>query len=61
MRRKGDCWHNAVAESFFSTLKTELVQNRSYASHDEATASIGVSTASTTRVVATLISGVAVR
>ena len=24
MSRKGDCWDNAVAESFFSTLKTEL-------------------------------------
>ena len=41
MSRKGDCWDNAVAESFFSTLKTELIQNRIYASHDEATASIG--------------------
>lgn len=27
MSRKGDCWDNAVAESFFSTLKTELVYN----------------------------------
>ena len=25
MSRKGDCWDNAVAESFFGTLKTELV------------------------------------
>jgi putative transposase len=25
MSRKGDCWDNAVAESFFSTLKTELL------------------------------------
>jgi len=23
MRRKGDCWDNAVAESFFRSLKTE--------------------------------------
>ena len=23
MSRKGDCWDNAAAESFFSTLKTE--------------------------------------
>ena len=23
MSRKGNCWDNAVAESFFSTLKTE--------------------------------------
>lgn len=26
MSRKGDCWDNAVAESFFKTLKYELVQ-----------------------------------
>jgi len=25
MSRKGDCWDNAVAESFFATLKTELI------------------------------------
>ena len=25
MSRKGDCWDNAVAESFFGTLKQELV------------------------------------
>src|SRR6186713_3329086 len=25
MSRKGNCWDNAVAESFFSTLKRELV------------------------------------
>jgi transposase InsO family protein len=25
MRRTGNCWDNAVAESFFATLKTELV------------------------------------
>ncbi|MDE1193126.1 MAG: integrase core domain-containing protein [Arachidicoccus sp.] len=24
MSRKGNCWDNAVAESFFKTLKTEL-------------------------------------
>ena len=23
--RKGNCWDNAVAESFFKTLKTELI------------------------------------
>ena len=31
MSRKGDCWDNAVSESFFGTLKTEhvlLVQHR---------------------------------
>jgi len=25
MSRKGDCWDNSVAESFFSTLKKELI------------------------------------
>ncbi|MCZ6903024.1 MAG: integrase core domain-containing protein, partial [Rickettsia endosymbiont of Ixodes persulcatus] len=25
MSRKGNCWDNAVAESFFHTIKTELV------------------------------------
>lgn len=25
MSRKGDCWDNAVAESFFKTIKTELI------------------------------------
>ena len=28
MSRKGNCWDNAVAESFFATLKTELVYRR---------------------------------
>lgn len=27
MSRKGNCWDNAVAESFFGTLKTELIYN----------------------------------
>jgi putative transposase len=30
MSRKGDCWDNAVAESFFSTLKRELVHKRRF-------------------------------
>jgi len=30
MSRKGDCWDNAVAESFFGTLKTELVHGAGY-------------------------------
>ena len=41
MSRKGDCWDNAVAESFFSTLKTELVGEHIYTSHDAATVAIG--------------------
>jgi transposase InsO family protein len=36
MSRKGDCWDNAVAESFFSTLKTERVHLRLYRSRTEA-------------------------
>jgi len=30
MSRKGNCWDNAVAESFFATLKKELVNRRSW-------------------------------
>lgn len=40
MSRKGDCWDNAVAESFFSTLKAELVHRTDYVSHDHARASV---------------------
>lgn len=36
MSRAGDCWDNAVAESFFATLKTELVHGRFYATRQEA-------------------------
>jgi putative transposase len=28
MSRKGNCWDNAVAESFFSTIKTELIRGQ---------------------------------
>jgi len=30
MSRSGDCWDNAVAESFFATLKKELVRDRPF-------------------------------
>jgi len=40
MSRKGDCWDNAVAESFFATLKSELVVHQDYLTRDQATASI---------------------
>ncbi len=30
MSRKGDCWDNAVSESFFHTLKTELIHQQTY-------------------------------
>jgi putative transposase len=32
MSRKGDCWDNAVSESFFGTLKQELIYRRQYSS-----------------------------
>ncbi len=35
MSRTGNCWDNAVAESFFGTLKTELVHRRDWASRHE--------------------------
>jgi putative transposase len=35
MSRKGNCWDNAVAESFFATLKTELVHDRLWANRLE--------------------------
>ena len=36
MSRKGNCWDNAVAESFFGSLKQERVQWKSYQSRHEA-------------------------
>jgi len=36
MSRKGDCWDNAVAESFFHTLKVELIHGRNYKTRQEA-------------------------
>jgi putative transposase len=41
MSRTGDCWDNAVAESFFATLKGELVDHERYPTRAAATASIG--------------------
>jgi putative transposase len=41
MSRSGDCWDNAVAESFFATLKTELVDHERYPTRAAAVASIG--------------------
>jgi transposase InsO family protein len=40
MSRKGDCWDNAVVESFFGTLKSERVHWRSYQTREEARADI---------------------
>jgi putative transposase len=36
MSRKGNCWDNAVSESFFHTLKTELTYHQTYVSREEA-------------------------
>ncbi|MCK4910723.1 MAG: IS3 family transposase, partial [Thermodesulfovibrionales bacterium] len=36
----GDCWDNAVAESFFGTLKQELVHHESYRTRAEARLSV---------------------
>jgi len=36
MSRKGNCWDNAVAESFFKSLKTELIYHANYSTIKEA-------------------------
>lgn len=36
MSKKGDCWDNAVAESFFGSLKTERIHHQSYRTREEA-------------------------
>lgn len=36
MSRKGDCWDNAVVESFFGTLKNERTHHQRYATREEA-------------------------
>jgi putative transposase len=40
MSRKGNCYDNAVVESFFSTLKNELVHERDYHTREEAQAEV---------------------
>ena len=40
MSGRGDCWDNAAMESFWATLKTELVHHEHYATHEQARASI---------------------
>jgi transposase InsO family protein len=40
MSRKGDCYDNAVVESFFATLKTELVDEAGWATRDDARAGL---------------------
>jgi putative transposase len=40
MSRKGNCWDNAVMESFFGSLKEECVGNTIYCSHEQARLSL---------------------
>jgi putative transposase len=40
MSRRGNCWDNAPMESFFASLKKELVHDEDYATRDQAKASI---------------------
>ena len=40
MSRKGDCWDNAMMESFFATLKKELVHQESYETREAAKRSL---------------------
>ena len=36
MSRKGDCWDNACAETFFKSLKTELIGDRVFETREQA-------------------------
>jgi len=40
MSRRGDCWDNAVVESFFATLKKEEVHRENYLTREQAKASL---------------------
>jgi transposase InsO family protein len=40
MSRKGNCWDNAVVESFFASIKVEIKPERSWRSRDEARCAI---------------------
>lgn len=40
MSRKGDCWDNAVAESFFATLKKDLIHRHYWFSKRQATEAV---------------------
>jgi putative transposase len=41
MSCKGNCWDNAVAESFFSNLKNEAMHDRLFSSRAEGKAVVG--------------------
>lgn len=36
MSRKGNCWDNAVAESFFSIIKSELIHHERFKDRNDA-------------------------
>jgi putative transposase len=40
MSRKGDCWDNAVVESFNATIKTELIHRTKWITREEARAAV---------------------
>jgi transposase InsO family protein len=40
MSRKGNCWDNAVVESFFASLKTELVAEARWETRAEAKSAV---------------------
>jgi len=40
MSRRGNCWDNAVAESFFASLKKEQIKKRIYNNRDQAIADV---------------------
>ena len=40
MSRAGNCYDNAAMESFFATLKGELIHHEDYATHEQARGSI---------------------
>jgi putative transposase len=40
MSRKGNCWDNAVAESFFASLKMELVYQSRWRTREDARSAV---------------------
>jgi transposase InsO family protein len=55
MSRKGTCWDNAVVESFFSSLKMELIHETDFATRAGLSRSSSTSRSSTTRNVGILL------
>ena len=41
MSRVGNCWDNAIVESFFSSFKAELLSHSDWPTHDDAEAAVG--------------------